>query len=109
MAESGSDRLAKLEQQQKELAEKIRQEKARLRQEERERENRRKAILGDLVLRHYREDAQVRAWVEALLDRKLSSQAERIMFGLEPRANATDTAESTAGQEREEGKSSAGE
>jgi hypothetical protein len=86
-----ADRLSKLEQQQKELAEKIKQEKAKLRREEQERERKRKRIVGDLVLAHYHENAQVRAWVDALIAREVTANAERALFGLQPRREEQQT------------------
>ena len=83
MAKRAADRIAELEKRQKEIAEQIKQEKVKLRQEEREREDRKKMILGSLVLKYYQDNEQVRDWLEGLLDEKLSSASERVLFGLE--------------------------
>jgi hypothetical protein len=86
-----ADRLSKLEELQKELAEKIKQEKAKLRKEEQARERKRKQIVGDLVLAHYQENEQVRAWVDALIAREVTADAERALFGLDPREKEQQT------------------
>jgi len=77
-------RLAKLQEQQKELAEKIRQERAKLKDEEKKRDATRKTILGGLVLKYYEENAEVKAWVDALLDAKVRGNKNRALFGLAP-------------------------
>ena len=82
------NRLSKLEEQQKELADRIKKEKAKLRRAERERDDKRKRIVGELVLEHYREDEQVRLWLEALLDKEVTGNAERALFGLTPKPAA---------------------
>ena len=83
------NRLTKLEEQQKELADKIKKEKAKLRRAERERDDKRKRIVGEIVLAHYREDEQVRLWLETLLDKEVTGNAERALFGLPPRPPET--------------------
>lgn len=82
MAKSAADKVAALEQRQKEIAEQIKQEKAKLRREERERENKKKLIVGALVLKHYQDNSQVRDWLERLLDAELFNASERVLFGL---------------------------
>jgi hypothetical protein len=81
---------------QKELAEQIKQEKAKLRREERERENKKKLIVGALVLKHYQDNPQVRDWLERLLDAELSNASERILFGLGEDKRQQDQAPGTA-------------
>jgi hypothetical protein len=86
MAADAGDKLSKLEQQQKELAEKIKREKAKLRRAEREREQRRAAVLGALVLKHYEDAPEIKAWIDRLLEEKLDEANERVLFGLAPKA-----------------------
>jgi hypothetical protein len=80
-------RIERLEQQQRELAEKIRREKAKLRKEEQEREKRRQTIAGALVLKHAPDAPEVQAWLDRLLDDKLTENRERTLFGLTPKAD----------------------
>ena len=89
MAADASDKLTKLEQQQKELAEKIKREKAKLRREQREREQRRAAIVGALVLKHYEDAPEIKAWIDKLLDETLEDNNERVLFGLAPKPQAS--------------------
>jgi hypothetical protein len=83
MMAEGDSKLSKLEQQQKELAEKIKREKAKLRREEREREKRRAEIAGALVLAHMEDAPEVKAWLDRLLEEKLTENKDRTLFGLE--------------------------
>lgn len=82
------NRLSKLEQQQKELADRIKKEKAKLRRAERERDDKRKRIVGELVLGHYRENEQVSRWLANLIDKEVTGSAERALFGLTPKPTA---------------------
>lgn len=87
MAGEKASRIERLEQQQKQLAEKLKREKAKLRREERERERKRCEIAGRLVLAG-RDDAppEVRSWLDRLLEHKLTENKERVLFGLAPKA-----------------------
>jgi hypothetical protein len=89
--DSGTNRLAKLEEQQKELADKIKQERAKLKKEERQRDTKRKTILGALMLDHYTENPDVKKWVDALLENNLVGNDNRVLFGLEPKQDAPET------------------
>lgn len=84
MADEAS-KIARLEQQQKEIAERIRREKAKLRREEREREKRRAEIAGALVLEHMKEAPEVKAWLDRLLEEELAETRDRVLFGLAPK------------------------
>ena len=105
MKESSTIRLAKLEEQQKELADKIKQERMKLKKEERQRDTKRKTILGALVLDHYTENPDVKKWVEALLENNLVGNDNRVLFGLEPEQSAP---ESSAQNETDSGHSANG-
>jgi hypothetical protein len=101
-------RLAKLEEQQKELADKIKKEKAKLRREERARDDKRKRIVGELVLGHYRDDDQIRVWLETLLDKEVTGNAERALFGLTPKPAAESSSSDGERAESGEGKMGSG-
>lgn len=79
------EKITKLEQQQKELAEKIKREKAKIRREEREQVKRRKTLAGELVLDNLKEAPEVKAWLEQLLEEKLTDNRDRELFGLKPK------------------------
>jgi len=42
-------------------------------------------IVGEIVLAHYKESDQIRLWLETLLDKEVTGNAERALFGLPPR------------------------
>lgn len=84
MAKS-ADKLSKLEQQQQELADKIKREKLKIRREQREREKRKVALVGELVLANIKQEPDMQAWLEMLLDDKLSDPRDRVLFGLKPK------------------------
>lgn len=77
------EKLSKLEQQQKELAEKIKREKAKIRKEQRERDKRRATLVGELVLANVGQAPEVKAWLDKLLDSKITEKRDRVLFGLD--------------------------
>lgn len=85
------EKLSKLEEQQKELAEKIKREKAKIRREERERVKQRQTLAGELVLDNLEDAPQVKAWLEQILEDKLTDNRDRELFGLKPKPKEEQT------------------
>lgn len=83
---TAQNRLRKLEQQRAALDRQIRQEKARVKSEERKRDTRRKIILGGLIETHceMHPDSAVAREVPRLIERFVRGGKERALFGLEP-------------------------
>lgn len=77
-----TERLRKLLQQQEELAEQIRQEWTRILDQQGGEDIRRKIIAGTIALNHADEDQRFRTLLHDLLDRFVSEDEERGLFGL---------------------------
>lgn len=80
------ERLKKLEQQRAKIEQQIRRQKAKLRDEERKKETRRKIILGGLIEKHcaLHEDSAFTREVKRLVAEYVTGDRERGLFGLPP-------------------------
>lgn len=77
-----TERLHKLLRQQEELAEQIRQEWVRILDQQDREDIQRKIIAGTIALTHADEDQRFRSLLHDLLDRFVSRDEERALFGL---------------------------
>lgn len=77
-----TERLRKLLQQQEELAEQIQKEWARILDQQGREDIQRKIIAGTIALTHANEDQRFRTLLHDLLDRFVSTDEERALFGL---------------------------
>ncbi len=77
-----SDRLKKLRQQQEELAQKIRLEESRLKEQARKDDTRRKILAGAVALDLAGNNPQFRALLYEAFDRSLENERDRALFGL---------------------------
>lgn len=77
-----SDRLKKLKQQQEELAQKIRLEESRLKEQARKDDTRRKILAGAVALDLAGNNPQFRALLYEALDRSLENERDRALLGL---------------------------
>ncbi len=77
-----SDRLKKLRQQQEELAQKIRLEESRLKEQARKDDTRRKIIAGAVALDLANNNSQFRALLYEALDLTVTAERDRDLLGL---------------------------
>jgi hypothetical protein len=84
----GSDRLAKLHQQQEKLKKQIALEKARLRGQERKDDTRRKIVAGAIALAHCERDENFRDRFFSLLSRFVDRDSDRALLDLPPKEKA---------------------
>lgn len=85
------DKLAELQKQEAQLKARIQRERARLRDQERKADTRRKIIAGALALEH--KDKTFQATLTKLLDEYVTRDADRALFGLDPIETDADKAE----------------
>ncbi len=75
-------RIAELEQKKAQLDARIQREKARIRQNERKEDTRRKIVAGAIVLEHAQKDARFREVLNNLLDNFATRPEDRKLFDL---------------------------
>lgn len=78
------DRLEKLKEQRSQLDARIRDMEARVRQQERKDDTRRKVLAGALALEHAEKDSDFGRILRELLARGLTRPRDRELFGLGP-------------------------
>lgn len=79
---TSQERIAELQEQERQIKARLQREKSRLRQSERKQDTRRKIIAGALALEH--KDAEFQAQLNRLLDEYVTRPQDRTLFGLEP-------------------------
>jgi hypothetical protein len=85
------EKLNRLRDKQKEIAEQIRREEARLNVKKRAKDTRRKILAGAFVLDRASRDDQYNGWLVKSLDGFLTRPDDRALFGLPALPPATDT------------------
>ena len=79
-----TEKINKLRDKQKQIAEQIRREEARVRAKERKEETRRKILVGAYILDKATRDEQYHGWLQKSLDGFLTRPDDRALFGLPP-------------------------
>ena len=88
------DKLARLREKQKALAEQIRREESRRNAEERKKDTRRKVLVGAAILHKASNDKQYETWlINNLLSGFLTRDDDRALFGLPPLPSAAPNTE----------------
>lgn len=87
---SSSDRLETLKQKQQALADQIRREKKKLAEQERQRETRRKILIGAILQKEAEKDEALAQRIHALLKSNLTRADDRALFELEPLPEASE-------------------
>jgi len=95
------DRLKQLEQQRAAIERKIRQERQRIKSEQRKRETRRKIILGGLIEAHceLHPETEFAREVDRLVGKFVKGDRERELFGLSPLPAASQEAGAAPGSD----------
>ncbi|HLI87728.1 MAG TPA: mobilization protein [Ktedonobacteraceae bacterium] len=79
-----SDKLARLREKRKVIAEQIRREENRLSRQERKKDTRRKILVGAAILHKAENEPEYKKWLIHLLDGFLEREDDRALFGLPP-------------------------
>lgn len=79
---SPEEKIAELQEQEKQLKARIQRERAKLKDAQRKADTRRKVIAGALALEH--QDHAFQATLRQLLDQHVKRDADRALFGLPP-------------------------
>lgn len=77
-----SERIAALQEKERQIKAQLQREKARLREDERKRDTRRKIIAGALALEH--KDPAFQEQMRRLIQEYVTRPDERALFGLDP-------------------------
>ena len=90
---TAQERLAKLQQQRAKIERQIRQQKLKLKTEERRKDTRRKIILGALVEKHcaLNPDSTFARQVQKLINQYVEREQDRELFGLAPKPEKQET------------------
>lgn len=79
-----TDKISKLRDKQKQLAEQIRREEGRLKAKERKEETRRKILVGAYILDKASRDEQYKSWLVKGMEGFLTRADDRALFELPP-------------------------
>ncbi len=77
-------KLAELQEKQRQIAERIKTENARIQSQKRKEDTRRKILAGSVALNHADHDPEFRAMLNAQIDKNVTRDDDRALFGLAP-------------------------
>lgn len=81
---TAEQKLAELREQERQLQERIKAQNARIQSQKRKEDTRRKILAGSVALNHADHDPEFRAKLNAQIDKSVTREDDRALFGLAP-------------------------